>query len=148
MSLSAGEAQPYLLWEVLFTVSLQEGKGANQGKMPRLSLFSQHFYYLPTAEKIAIEFCDLYFTAQKDSLPTSSLRPTQLFQQKRALWHPIVQMWATVEIQGPPVAAGSAASPGSPIPIRHQRHMNMCDITFQKEEFFALCFVLFKCLVG
>lgn len=52
----------------------------------------------------------------------------------------------TVKIQGPPVAAGSAASPGSPVPQRH--HHNMCDLTFQKQDFFALCCVLSKCLVG
>ena len=31
VSSSAGEAPPYLLSEALFTVSLQEGKGATQG---------------------------------------------------------------------------------------------------------------------
>lgn len=44
MSLSAGEAQPYSLLEALFTVSLQGGKGATQGKM--LSLFFPAFLLL------------------------------------------------------------------------------------------------------
>lgn len=99
-----------------------------------ISVFPAFLLFRTCRKKITVYFLNLNFTAQKDSLPTSSLTPTQLFQQKRALRHRLVQKLLTAKIRGPPVAAVSAASLGSPLPQRRQRHMNMCDLSFQKEE--------------
>lgn len=83
---------------------------------------------------IPIYVLNLNFAVQKDSLPTSFLTPTRLHRQKRALRQLFVLKVATARNRGPPAAAEWAASPESRPLLRRQRHLNMCDLFFQKEE--------------
>ena len=140
MSLLAGEAPPYLLLEGLFTVSSQERKGASQGRMLPLShsFFSSSIFIIHR-KKITILFLYLNLTAQKDFLTTSTLIPTELFRHKRALCLRHVQRRLRAGNQGPPVAAETAASLGSPLPPSRQLHSHMCDLFSQKWVIFCVC---------
>ena len=121
VSLSAGEAPPYLLLEGLFTVSLPGGKDVNQGKMFQQDVWFHPPFHLEEKQTyITINLLGFISTAPSATHHTSSLTPTQSSRRKGPPRHRPAPRGATAGNPGTPVKAESAVSLAALVsPRRH-----------------------------